>query len=117
MKGTGGISMQQSEQTKVVLHLGQAIDAQSKGKETQAAEEMEAALEANFKHPALYFNLGCCASKANDLKAHNAFYRMPSNIMITVLALAPIGTNACQESRFSQRLTGIPRSVKTSPMQ
>lgn len=58
MKGTGGISMQQSEQTKVVLHLGQAIDAQSKGKETQAAEEMEAALEENFKHPALYFNLG-----------------------------------------------------------
>ena len=40
--------MQQSEQTKVVLHLGQAIDAQSKGKETQAAEEIEAALEANF---------------------------------------------------------------------
>ena len=41
MKGTGGLSLQQSEQTKVVLHLGLAIDAQTKGNETQAAEEFE----------------------------------------------------------------------------
>jgi hypothetical protein len=51
MKGTGAISMQQAEQTKVILHLGQAIDAQSKGNESLAAEEMEGALEAGFKHP------------------------------------------------------------------
>jgi tetratricopeptide (TPR) repeat protein len=58
MKGTGAVSMQQSEQTKVILHLGQAIDAQSKGNETLAAEEMEGALEAGFKHPSLYFAMG-----------------------------------------------------------
>jgi len=59
MKGTTGqLSLQQSEQTKVILHLGQAIDAQSKGNDTQAVEEMENAVEAGFTHPALYFNLG-----------------------------------------------------------
>ncbi len=73
MKGTGGISMQQSEQTKVVLHLGQAIDAQSKGKETQAAEEMESALEANFKHPALYFNLGLLRFKGERFESAQRF--------------------------------------------
>lgn len=73
MKGTGGISMQQSEQTKVVLHLGQAIDAQSKGKETQAAEEMEAALDANFKHPALYFNLGLLRFKGERFESAQRF--------------------------------------------
>ncbi len=73
MKGTGGISMQQSEQTKVVLHLGQAIDAQSKGKETQAAEEMEAAVEANFKHPALYFNLGLLRFKGERFESAQRF--------------------------------------------
>ncbi len=73
MKGTGGISMQQSEQTKVVLHLGQAIDAQSKGRETQAAEEMEAALEANFKHPALYFNLGLLRFKGERFESAQRF--------------------------------------------
>ncbi|MFN8380963.1 MAG: tetratricopeptide repeat protein [Anaerolineales bacterium] len=73
MKGTGAVSMQQSEQTKVVLHLGQAIDAQSKGKETQAAEEMEAAIEANFKHPALYFNLGLLRFKGERFESAQRF--------------------------------------------
>ncbi|MBI5823559.1 MAG: tetratricopeptide repeat protein [Chloroflexi bacterium] len=73
MKGTGGISMQNAEQTTVVLHLGQAIDAQSKGKESQAAEEMEAALEANFKHPALYFNLGLLRYKGERYESAQRF--------------------------------------------
>jgi tetratricopeptide (TPR) repeat protein len=63
MKGTGALSMQQAEQTKVVLHLGLAIDAQTKGQETQAAEELEHALEAGFKHSSLYFNLGMLRAK------------------------------------------------------
>ncbi|HRQ24795.1 MAG TPA: tetratricopeptide repeat protein, partial [Anaerolineales bacterium] len=41
-----------------ILHLGQAIHAQSKGNESLAAEEMEGALEAGFKHASLYFALG-----------------------------------------------------------
>ena len=73
MKGTGGLSLQQAEQTKVVLHLGQAIDAQSKGRESQAAEEMEAALEANFKHPALYFNLGLLRFKGERYESAQRF--------------------------------------------
>jgi tetratricopeptide (TPR) repeat protein len=58
MRGTGPLNLQKNEQAKVVLHLGQAIDLQSKGKDTQAAEELEHALEAGFHHPALYFTLG-----------------------------------------------------------
>ncbi|MCC6300357.1 MAG: tetratricopeptide repeat protein [Anaerolineales bacterium] len=65
MRGTGQLSMQSSEQTKVVLHLGQAIDAQTRGNDAQAAEELEHALEAGFNHPALYFDLGLIRSK-ND---------------------------------------------------
>ena len=37
MRGTGQLNLQQNEQAKVVLHLGQAIDLQSKGKDSQAA--------------------------------------------------------------------------------
>lgn len=73
MKGTGGLSFQQSEQTKVVLHLGLAIDAQSKGNETLAAEEMEGALEAGFKHPSLYFTLGLLRFKGDRLESAQRF--------------------------------------------
>ena len=69
MRGTGQLSMQQSEQTKVVLHLGQAIDAQTKGNDSQAAEELEHALEAGFNHPALYFDLGLLRSKGDRLES------------------------------------------------
>lgn len=63
VKGTGQLFRQQGEQTKIVLHLGQAIDAHTKNQETLAADELEHALEAGFKHPALYFNLGLLRSK------------------------------------------------------
>jgi tetratricopeptide (TPR) repeat protein len=69
MRGTGQLSLQQSEQTKVVLHLGQAIDAQTKGNDAQAAEELEHALEAGFDHPALYFDLGLLRSKGDRLES------------------------------------------------
>ena len=73
MKGTGGLSLQQSEQTKVVLHLGLAIDAQSKGNETLAAEEMEGALEAGFKHSSLYFTLGLLRFKGERMESAQRF--------------------------------------------
>ncbi|MGA7193478.1 MAG: tetratricopeptide repeat protein [Anaerolineales bacterium] len=69
MKGTGQLSLQQAEQTKVVLHLGQAIDAQTKKEENVAAEELEHALEAGFTHPALYFNLGYLRAKSERLES------------------------------------------------
>lgn len=69
MRGTGPLNLQQNEQAKVVLHLGQAIDLQSKGKDSQAADELEHALEAGFTHPALYFNLGLLRSNEDRLES------------------------------------------------
>ena len=69
MRGTGQLNMQQHEQSKVVLHLGQAIDLHSKGNDRQAAEELEYALEAGFNHPALYFILGMIRSSENRLES------------------------------------------------
>jgi tetratricopeptide (TPR) repeat protein len=73
MKGTGGLSLQQSEQTKVVMHLGMAIDAQTKGNETQAAEEFESALEAGFKHASLYYALGLLRFKGERTESAQRF--------------------------------------------
>ena len=69
MRGTGQLSMQASEQTKVVMHLGQAIDAQTKNNENQAAEELEHALESGFNHPALYYDLGFLRSRSDRLES------------------------------------------------
>jgi tetratricopeptide (TPR) repeat protein len=63
IKGTGQLGGQQSEQTRILLHLSTAIDSQTKNNEAQAAEELEHALEVGFEHPALYFDLGYLRTK------------------------------------------------------
>ncbi len=73
MKGTGALSMQQSEQTKVILHLSAAIDYQSKGDEARAADELEGALDAGFKHSSLYFVLGMLRAKGERLESAQRF--------------------------------------------
>ena len=69
VRGTGQISLQQAEQAKVVLHLGQAIDAQTKNQDVTAADELDRALEAGFDHAALYFDLGYLRSSGDRLES------------------------------------------------
>jgi tetratricopeptide (TPR) repeat protein len=73
VKGTGSLSLQQSDQTKIVMYLSQAIDSQTKGNDVQAAEEMERALDAGFKHPCLYFNLGLLRLKGERSESAQRF--------------------------------------------
>ncbi len=65
MKNTGHLPSQQAEQTKILLHLSQAIDAQTRNQEASAADEIEHAIESGFIHPAAYFDLGFLRSQTN----------------------------------------------------
>ncbi len=69
VRGTGQLAMQQSEQTKVVLHLSQAIDAQTRGKDALAAEELERAHDAGFNHASLFFNLGMLRAQTDRMES------------------------------------------------
>ncbi len=62
MKNTGQLSPQ-AEQTKILLHLSQAIDAQTRNEDALAADEIERAVENGFNHPAAYFTLGLLRAK------------------------------------------------------
>lgn len=66
MRGTTSLP-QQSEQTKILLHLSTSIDAQTKNNEALAADELELAVESGFNHPAAFFNLGMLRSQ-NETK-------------------------------------------------
>ena len=69
MHGTAQLSLKKLSHTKIVLHLGQAIDAQSKNKDEIAADELAHALAAGFEHPALYFNLGMLRSTGDRVES------------------------------------------------
>lgn len=57
-RGTGGLSLEQAERTRILLHLGHAIDLQTQGNEKRAAEEFTRVLEIGLEKSAVYFNLG-----------------------------------------------------------
>ena len=62
------LDVKPSERTKVMQHIGQAIDAQTKERDSVAAEELEKALASGFSESSLYFDLGYLRSKSDRLE-------------------------------------------------
>ena len=69
VRGTDQVNIKQSERSKIMFHIGQAIDAQTKNHEDQAADELEKALGAGFKDPSLNFDLGLLRSKSERMES------------------------------------------------
>lgn len=69
VKGMGDIGQAQVDQTKIILHLSQAIDMQSHGKDKEAAVELERAMDAGLESSAAYYVLGFMQSKSEQLES------------------------------------------------
>ena len=63
VRGADQLDIKQDERSSIMLHIGQAIDAQTKDRGDQAADELDKALTAGFTDPSLYFDLGLLRSK------------------------------------------------------
>lgn len=69
VRGTGPLDFKQVERTRVMLFISQAIDAQTKGDETQATEELEKAVTSGLKSSAAYFIIGLLHLKAGNVES------------------------------------------------
>ncbi len=67
--GNGELNEKITDRTRIMLHIGQAVDNQVKDQKAQAAEELEKALELGFTDAALYFALGYLRSKTERLES------------------------------------------------
>jgi tetratricopeptide (TPR) repeat protein len=90
-RGTGGLSLAQAERTRIQLHLGQAIDAQTKGEDPQAIEELERTIEAGLHHPAALFNLGLLVIQKDPQKALRHMQEAVKNPDFSLAAYLLIG--------------------------
>lgn len=66
--GTEAVS-ENGNRTRVLLHLGQAIDSQSQEEFAQAAIELEKAMEIGLNRPAAFFDLGLLLAESDPPKA------------------------------------------------
>lgn len=69
MGGNGPLLLEKGDSAVILLHLGQAIDAQTHDNDSVAAEELEKALEAGFSDSALYYDLGLLRARGNRLES------------------------------------------------
>ncbi len=85
VRGTGQLTGQ-AEQTKILLHLSQAIDAQMKNQNNVAADEIDHAIENGFSHPAAYFDLALL--RANGERVESTLRLLQQSIKHDDYALA-----------------------------
>jgi tetratricopeptide (TPR) repeat protein len=75
IKGNSEMDRAQFDLAKVTLHLSQAIDHQSRGKDDRAALELEKAIESGLDNSAAYFALGFMLSKCDQLESAVGYIR------------------------------------------
>jgi tetratricopeptide (TPR) repeat protein len=68
VRGTGPLQ-EIGENDVILLHLGQAIDAQSREDNSTAADELEKVLEDGITDPALYYDLGMLRTVGDRLES------------------------------------------------
>ncbi len=74
-RGAGTGPLGHSDRTRLLMHLGQAIESQSHGDDNQAAAELERAMDLGLSHPAADFNIGLMQSQRNPQRALRALQR------------------------------------------
>jgi tetratricopeptide (TPR) repeat protein len=67
---SSGESTDTSEKTRIILHLGQAIDSETTGDLNQTVVELEHALNLGLRQPGAYFLLGLLLKDENSDRAH-----------------------------------------------
>jgi tetratricopeptide (TPR) repeat protein len=86
LRGTGILGISSVDQTKLMLHLSQAIDLQSRNQDAEAIIEMEKTIEAGLDSPAAYFDLGLLLSASE--RQESAIRTLQRAVKHTDFALA-----------------------------
>lgn len=68
-RGDGSLVRDQARGNKAMLHLGQAIDAQTRNDDNQTLVELEKALDTGLDHPAVHYIVGEIYAKKESKKA------------------------------------------------
>ena len=75
--GAGSPRRQRSrgDQISLLLRLQQAVDLQTRGQDLEAAEALQAVVEAGLDHPAIWFNLGWLQFHADQFESAGDSFR------------------------------------------
>ncbi len=115
-RGTGGLSLEQADRTRVLLHLGHAIDLHSGGNNKRAAEELQRVLDIGLEKTPVYYMLGLLLAEENPTKAisylQNAL-RRPEYAIASHLIIGRINE---QENNFQEATTAYLQAYRLADL-
>jgi tetratricopeptide (TPR) repeat protein len=117
VRGTGSLN-RPVDRSRIILHLGQVVDLQTRGENAQAAEELERAIEAGLDHPASYFDLGYLQAELGHISTALRYLQIAANHPDYALAShLMIGNMAMQAGNLQQAAIQYLEALKLADMQ
>ncbi len=116
-RGTSVSPQNSANYSKILLHLGQAIESQTQGQNAQAEEELGRAVEAGLDNPAANFDLGLLKT---DLDKNNALSYLQKSVKNPEFALASyllIGQIYEQEQHLGEAASAYLRALSLADAQ
>lgn len=102
IRGTGGLPIEEADQQRIMVLIGQAVEWQTQGEEGLAASELDKALEIGFSHPALYFDLGMLMLKQDAEKAVYALEKAARHPDYALAAYLLLGRLQYEQGSYKQ---------------
>ncbi len=68
-KGTGSLNPDYGDRGRIALHVSQAIESQTQGRLSEAAEELTRAVELGLRNPSVYYDIGLLLSETRPDEA------------------------------------------------
>lgn len=103
MDGSGAAFSKSADKTKIMLHLGEAVDLQSRGMFEEAAEALKGAMSSGLDTPAAVYTLGMLRARTERLgSARRSLQEVISHPKYALGALLLLGDLWYQKEKFTK---------------
>ena len=116
-RGVGNAAYSSTNRSKILLHLGQVIEAQSHNQNAQAEEELERAIEAGLNNPAANFNLGLLKKDRDPNGAMGYLQKSVKNPDFALASYLLMGQIYEQEENLHEAASAFLRALSLADSQ
>jgi tetratricopeptide (TPR) repeat protein len=111
-RGTGGLSAETADRTRITLHLSQAIDSQRQENFSQATEELERAVEIGLNNSAAYYDLGFLYHEQDGQKALRHLQRSVKHPDYALASYLLMGQINLEEKNYTEAATAYLQAMR-----
>lgn len=116
-RGTGGLTGSDADRTRILLHLGQAIDSLTQKNEAQAAEELERALEKGLRSPAAYYILGLLYAPRDSQKALRFLQQSVKHPDFVLASFLLMGKTLQKDGKLAEAMVNFLQALRLCDVQ